>query len=140
MVALNGPMGRVVRLVTFVDVADATVDPRRISVSARHEAELDDGDRVLLLDDRGWTESGPPDVWATTSVEDMEFTARTVVGPDEPFGGHTYADMAADHWASLAGTLEQHGVSITAAHLARLPHDVMLSERLLRRLGRVVRR
>jgi hypothetical protein len=37
----------------------------------------------------------------------MEFTARTVVGPDEPFGGHTYRSMAAGHWVTLAATLVQ---------------------------------
>ena len=129
-------MGRVVRLVTFVDVADANAGPRQISVSARHEAELDDGRRVLLLDDRGWNESGPADPWAGKSVEDIVFTTRMVVGPDEPFGGHSYADMAADHWAELAGTLQQQGIAVDPAQLERLRHDVVLSERLLSRLGR----
>ena len=81
------PWLSLMRLVTFVDVDSA--DLRRISVSALHEAELADGRRLLLLDDRGWSESGPLDIWATTSVEDIVFTARTVVGPDEPFGGRT---------------------------------------------------
>ena len=100
-------MVSVVRLVTFVDANDDVPNDRLISVSARQEAELDDGRRVLLLDDRGWSESGPAHIWATTSVADMEFTARTVVGPDEPFGGHTYRSMAAGHWVTLAATLVQ---------------------------------
>ena len=51
-----------------------------MSVSARHEALLVDGRRVLLLDDLGWTCSGNvPDVWAATSVEDIEETARFVI-------------------------------------------------------------
>lgn len=45
-------MPRVVRLVTLADV-----DARRVSVSARHEAVLEDGRRVLLLDDRGWSQT-----------------------------------------------------------------------------------
>jgi hypothetical protein len=45
----------VARLVTPVELRDA--DARRMSVSARHEAELVDGRRVLLLDDRGWSSS-----------------------------------------------------------------------------------
>ena len=133
-------MSPVVRLVTFVDVNDEIADPRRISVSARQEAELDDGRRVLLLDDRGWSESGPPDIWATTSVEDIEFTAQTVVGPDEPFGDRTHPEMVADHWSSLAGTLEQQGVLAETSQLERLPHQVVLSERLLGRLGHEPRR
>jgi len=126
-------MGRVVRLVTSVDL-DGPSSDRQISLSARHEAETDDGRRLLLLDDRGWSESGPSGLWARTSHEDLRFTARTVVGPDEPSAGHTYADMAADHWAALADTLAQHGIVVDARHLAQLPHDVVISERLQRRL------
>ena len=106
-----------------------------MSVSARHEAVLGDGRRVLLLDDRGWGVSGPPDIWAVTSVEDVVATARVVVGPDEPFGGRSHEDMQADHWASLAGVLRRQGVPADAVEMRRLPHDVVLSERLLARLG-----
>jgi hypothetical protein len=49
----------VTRLVTFVDVDGAT-EARQISVSARNEAALEDGRHVLLLDDRGWSESAHP--------------------------------------------------------------------------------
>lgn len=122
------------RLVTFVDVVDDVPDTRRISVSARHEAVLANGRRVLLLDDRGWSESGPPNIWAMTSIEDIVGTTRVVVGPDEPFGGRSYEDMEADHWAQLTGTLRQHGIVAEALELKRLPHDVVLSERLLARI------
>jgi len=47
-------------LVTFVEVDDAVADPRQMSVSARHEAVLMDGGRVLLLADRGWSVSARP--------------------------------------------------------------------------------
>jgi hypothetical protein len=92
-------MAAVARLVTFVDIRDQDddgPDARRMSVSARHEAELPDGRRVLLLDDRGWSSTSliasgegevpeeQPDSWATWSVEDIEETTRIVVGPDEP--------------------------------------------------------
>ena len=63
------------RLATFVEVDD-TVLTRQISVSARHEAALMNGGRVLLLTDRGWSASGPPNIWALTSVEDIADTAR----------------------------------------------------------------
>src|SRR6266545_6073053 len=98
-------MSAVTRLVTFVDLAEGVGDTRQTSFSARHEAVLLDGRRVLLLDDRGWTWSSlitvqagasdrdstreqQPDIWATTSVEDIEQTARMVVGPDEPTDGY----------------------------------------------------
>ena len=85
---------------------------------------------MLLLDDRGWSESGPPNIWAVRSVEDIVGTTRTVVGPDEPFGERSHEDMEADHWAQLSAVLEQQGVIADALDLRRLPHDVVLSERL----------
>jgi hypothetical protein len=88
------------RLVTLVDVGDRVDDPGGLSLSARHEAVLEDGRRVPLLDDRGCTTSpelgmadrpeadssrqGRPDRSAVWSVEAIEETARVVVGPDEP--------------------------------------------------------
>lgn len=109
-----------------------------MSVSARHEAVLADGRRLLLLGDRGWTSSGGrnADIWSTLSVEEVENTARTVVGPDEPFGGRSPEEMEAGHWSYLADVLRQQGVLVDAAELQRLPHDVVLGERLLKRMGR----
>ena len=109
----------------------------QLSVSARHEALLVDGRRVLLLDDRGWSSSGNvPDIWAVTSVEDIEEEARAVVGPDEPFGGRSQEDMEATQWASLSEVLRRQGVVVDAWELRRLPHDVVLSKRLLARVAR----
>jgi hypothetical protein len=133
------------RLVTFVELYDVPANPGGMSLSARHEAELVDGRRVLLLDDRGWS-SGPPtlygdgggesapDIWSVTTREDLAQTARFVVGPDEPFEGRSQEDMAASHWAHLAEILQRDGVSAEPEDLRRLPHDVVLSERLLARL------
>ena len=64
-------------------------------------------------------------------------TARTVVGPDEPFGGRSLEDMEADHWADLSGILRQRGIVAVALELQRLTHDVVLSERLLARVGHI---
>jgi hypothetical protein len=143
-------MAAVTRLVTLVDVRDEASDARQMSVSARHEAELADGRRVLLLDDRGWTsavltaywgeahgdgsERDEPDVWATTSVEEIEETARFVVGPDEPPEGYSQDEMEASHWDYLAGVLGEQGVVVDAQELKWLPHAVVLSERLLARI------
>ncbi|MEO6144491.1 MAG: hypothetical protein ABIP19_10975 [Dermatophilaceae bacterium] len=123
------------RLVTSVDV-DVNFDASgRMSVSARHEAELVGGRRVLLLDDRGWSASGPSNIWATTSVEDLVATTRMVVGPDEPFGGRSHEDMEAEHWVGLAEILRMQGVVADALELKQIPHEVVLSERLLARVG-----
>jgi hypothetical protein len=161
-------MHRVVRLVTLADVredgdvggtavsvpvdargwteaprrAGGDVDPRRLSVSARHEAVLEDGSRLLLLDDRGWTEelrgagaNEIDDLWAITPERDVVETARMVVGPDEPFGGRTQEDMETGHWNALAENLRVQGVVVDAGELRQLPHDVELSDRLRARLG-----
>jgi hypothetical protein len=111
-------------------------DPHRMSLSALHLAVLDDGRRVTLLDDRGWSASGPGDIWRRTTIAEMEAEARTVVGPDEPCADRSPADMAADHWAQLAGILQQQGVHVEAGALGRLPHEVELSPRVQARLGR----
>jgi len=134
------------RLLTIVDIADEDddgPDARRMSVSARHEAVLADGRRVVLLDDRGWSEElagvsedeDLPGVWAIETVEEIERTARTVVGPDEPFDDRTAADMEAGHWDSLARVLRQEGIEVDAADLSGLPHEVELSDRVLERVG-----
>ncbi|MGH3762646.1 hypothetical protein [Actinophytocola sp.] len=125
-------MTAVTRLVTFVDVDDELADT--VSVSARHEAELADGGRVPLLDDRGW---GTTQGWAAASADDMRETARMVVGPDEPDEGGSREDMAAAHWACLSRVAQRQGVAVDAAELRRLRHDVVLSRRVLERIGDV---
>jgi hypothetical protein len=135
-------MPRVVRLVTLADVGE-DADGRRISVAARHEAVLEDGRRLLLLDDRGWASTWGgagatevADIWALTSAHDIAETTRVVVGPDEPFGGRSQDDMESDHWNALAEKLRADGVAADAGELRQLPHDVVLSDRLVARLGR----
>ncbi len=73
--------------------------------------------------------------WKETSVEDVRETTRTVAGPDEPSDDRPHEDMAAGHWAHLQRILEARGVVVDAAVLRRLRHDILLSQRLLARLG-----
>lgn len=135
------------RLMTFVDVTDvdpSPVDveltdgrrrqlrPSQVAVSARHELELKDGRRVLLLNDRGWGSSGN---WTLVTVENIQETTRQVVGPDAPFDGKSKQEMEAEHWASLQLIAEREGVIVDAEELRQLPHDVVLSQRLLARIG-----
>lgn len=124
-------MAAVTRLVTYVDIDDDHDDAHRMSMSARLDAVLADGRRVVLLDDRGWSESPVGE----TSVADTARTARDVVGPDEAFAGRTQADMNADHWRHLTRLLRGRGVAVEAAELRALPHDVELSDRALARCG-----
>jgi len=140
-------MERPVRLATTVELDDAG-GPGAQSVSAHHEAVLADGRRVTLLDDRGWSgrvfrsdgrnvrEVVGSDAWAFVTREDIEHDARTVVGPDEAFPGHPQEAMEADHWTHLAGVLRAHGITVEPAELRRLPHEVVLGERLLAALDR----
>lgn len=125
----------VTSLVTSVEVDDAVADPRRLSVSATHEAVLSNGYRVLLLNDRGWSVSGPPDIWSSMSAAEIADTARVVVGPDEAFDGYSQEDMEASHWAFLAAILRRQGADVEGPALRELPHDVLLGERLLARLS-----
>lgn len=141
-------MGAVVRLVTYADIGDDDGDPRVMSVSVRQDAVLADGRRLVLLDDRGWSsklcfstddddasDDGVPDVWSTTSVAELEADARVVVGPDEPYDGRSQADMEEAHWNSLAADLGRQGIAVDALELRGLPHDVVLSARLLARIA-----
>ena len=125
-------MAAVERLVTVADIEDEVADDRHVSVKARHEAVLTDGRRVVLLDDRGW---GSTQLWTAISAEEVQETTRMVVGPDEPPEDRTWQDMQADHWSHLARILRRHGVAADAHRLGRLRHDVVLSERLLVRIG-----
>jgi hypothetical protein len=69
-------------------------------------------------------------VRAGLSTEEVAWTTRMVVGPDEPPDGMTHEQMAAGHWGHLAAVLRRHGATVTAPELERLPHDVLLSDRL----------
>ncbi|MGW5360613.1 hypothetical protein [Actinopolymorpha pittospori] len=108
-------------------------DPDQVSVSATLSGVLDDGRRIMLLDDRGW---GSTQHWDAATIEEIEDTARTVVGPDEPIEGETYEEEAAAYWAHLATLLGRQGVIADAGALRLLPHDVVLSERLRARVRR----
>jgi len=108
----------------------APVGADTISLSALHLAVLDDGRRLTLLDDRGWGESGPADIWKLTSVAEIESTARMVVGPDDDD-----ARTVTAHWAHLATVLGTHGVHVDAGQLQLLPHDIELTAQVRARLA-----
>lgn len=117
------------RLVTHLDIA--AEESADVQISARLELEIGSASTPLLTD-RGWGLSGIE--WSALTVEEVEKEARVVVGPDEPFGDRTEKDMQRDHWLHLASVAAQQGVSIAVSDLSRLPHDVVLSQRLIARL------
>jgi hypothetical protein len=124
-------MSTVTRLVTYADVSHQAL-PAEVSITARHELELADGRRVLLLNDRGWGSSGS---WAEQTLTDIHENARTVVGPDEPPNGRSHEEEATLHWSYLQGIAQKQGVAVDADVLRQLPHDVILSRELLARIG-----
>jgi hypothetical protein len=125
-------MTSVSHLVTHVDLDEAATNTWCTSVSARLEAVLVDGRSLVLLKDRGWSwsSSGSVDAGTRISADDVEKDALVVVGTDEPNVGEIYEQKAAGHWDFLASLLRQQGVGIDAQEMARLSHDVVLSERL----------
>jgi hypothetical protein len=136
-------VGLIERLVTFVDIDDANLS--QLSFSARHDALLADGRRVVLLNDRGWSQSrinfvSDPELpmrgeafspWEGVTREQIEEIARTVVGPDCAYGDYTQSEMDEGHWSYLSAGLEEQGVDVDATDLGALPHDVELSDRLV---------
>jgi hypothetical protein len=123
------PSGTVQGLLTLADLDDR--DPNGYWVSVRHDAVLSDGRQVVLLDDRGWSTSRPVD---ERTIDEVERSAKTVVGPDEPPARRTRAEMEADHRATLERKLENAGIRTEGVELKALPHQVVLSDRLRRRL------
>ncbi len=110
-------MSAVARLVTLVDLDDDGADPLHMSLSARQEAVLGDGRRLLLVE-RGWsswlqgTVPNGADIWTYTTVKEIEDSARVVVGPDEPVEGRSQADAQNDHWAWMVDVLRRQGANV----------------------------
>ena len=96
-----------------------------ISFDVHEFADLDDGRRLTLHEERGFTTSGQ---WRYLTLENLERDVRTTVLPDDD-------DTQDEHpWEWLAGLLHARGVQATAEVLRLLPYDVEFSERLRARL------
>ncbi|MBN7797641.1 hypothetical protein [Parahaliea mediterranea] len=116
-----------VRLVTYVDIDEKRYQQENISLSARHELELADGSRVLLLDDRGWGGSAK---WHDVPIKEVEESSRMVAGPDDPPENRSRDQMETDHWARLEQIAREQGANVDAVNLRSLKHDVVFSQRL----------
>ena len=106
-------------MLTFADLDDR--DRRGHSISARLVAELADGTHVVLLDDRGWT-SGHGGA-AGHTPEEVEMTARMVVGPDEPGRDQTRAEVESDHYPSDLETVLDDYAEIREAAVVGKPDE-----------------
>lgn len=137
---------RVVALGAVVELAEADSSPKSdgtVDFSVSEFAVLDDGDRLPLHDERGWS-SGPmrvahftpppwpPDppvsLWSTIDRDDIVRTTLAVVEPDDDDDpdGHPY------EW--LAELLASHGVMASAEELRPLPYAVEFGPLLEARL------
>lgn len=141
-------LGRVVRLVTEDEYrerlvrdgwpADAVENlledlKQGLSFDVHEFADLADGRRLTLRDDRGFTTSSggpaPSDQWRHLTLGHLERDVLTTVPPDDD-------DTQEQHpWGVLARLLHLQGVEATAEELRVLPCRVEFSERLRERLA-----
>jgi hypothetical protein len=93
-------------------------------------AVVDDGSRVLLHEERGFTIGGGSsrDPWSGLTAEILERNVLTTVLPDDD-------DTADEHpYEWLAELCRQRGLDATADDLRRVPYAVELSDQPRRRL------
>lgn len=123
----------IVLLGAFADDKTAS-HARGISISVEQFAILDDGRRIVLDDQRGFSGStfrtghpGPIDSWPFMTHDSVVADVLNTVLPDDD-------DGEAHPWVWLAELLREHGVHVLPERLKELPYDVVLSDRLIARL------
>lgn len=88
-------------------------------------ADLADGRRVFLAQDRGWTESiilgDVPLEEASRVSEDLHRTAAQVIGPDE-------GEASDQQWVRLAHAAEARGLAVRPDELKSLPYSFHVRE------------
>jgi hypothetical protein len=126
-----GRMVNVERLVTVVELDDR--DQGGHSAWAHLYVVLSDGERLLLLDDRGWS-TGAASI-GQLGRRHIEHTARMVVDPDGPCRGGTDDQMEAWYWEWMERKVLDAGFAAEAAELKALPHDVEIGQRLRQHLA-----
>jgi hypothetical protein len=104
-------------------------DSRENHFSVSEFAVLDNGERVMLHNERGYSgRSSSGDIWAHETVETITRDVLTTVLPDED-------DTDDEHpWEWLAELAQKQGIDVTADVLRQVPYEVVLTERVLQRL------
>jgi hypothetical protein len=105
-------------------------DPRQFSFEVGEFALLDDGDRLMLHWERGFSgTTNADDIWARSTVESITLDVLTVVLPDD-------AEITGeDHsWEWLAELLAARGIDLAAECLSSLPYKLVLAENVHQRL------
>jgi hypothetical protein len=111
-----------------------TATPGGASFDVSEFAVLDDGRRLTLHSERGWTswvrstdQSEPLDPWTSLTEEGIRQDVLNVVLPDED-------DGEAHPWEWLRGLLHVHGLETTTEQLKAVPYTVELSDTVRARL------
>lgn len=122
---------RIVGLRAICDLEpDAIDDGREHSFRISEFALLENGERIILHDERGYTgriSSG--DIWAHETVERITRDVLTALLPDDD-------DTVDEHpWQWLAELAQSRKIDVTSDDLRLLPYEVVLSERVTLRLA-----
>ena len=120
---------RVIRLGALCDLNMKWTHERQVSFDVSEFAVLDNGERVILHSERGFSgSSSTGDPWDHVTVHSIERDVLTTVLPDDD-------DTDDDHpWEWLIGLLLAHGVEETRAELREVPYEVVLTDRVLQRV------
>lgn len=98
-------------------------------------AVLDDGRRVTLHEDRGFTLGvrssgvGGADLREHLTLDDLTRDVLNVVLPDDDASGEEHP------WSLLAGLAQARGLQVTADALRGLPYEVILTDNVRRWLS-----
>lgn len=129
--------GRVVGLGAICGLRPQRVDEARSqSFSVGEFVTLEDGRRVILHEDRGFTigwrssgESGSGDIRGQETMESLTRDVLNVVLPDDDECGE-------DHpWSWLAALARARDLDVTAEDLRGLPYEVIFSDEVRRWLA-----
>ena len=129
--------GRVVGLGAICDLRPQTSDEARSeSFSVREFVILEDGRRVILHEDRGFTlgwrssgESRCADIREHVTLESLTQDVLNVVLPDDD-------KCAEDHpWSWLSDLARARGLNMTAEDLRGLPYEVIFTDKVRRWLA-----
>jgi len=128
--------GRVVGLGALCDLGPERPDPRERSFPVSEFVTLEDGRRVTLHEDRGFTTAvrstgpiDPGDLRQHSSLESLTEAVLTTVLPDDD------NDPDAHPWTWLAELAGARGLEVTAADLRGLPYEVLFTEQVRRWLA-----
>lgn len=125
--------GRIVGLGATCDLGPSGTDPADHSFTVSEFVVLEDGRRVVLHEDRGFTvgarstgERPPGDVRSHLTLDDLAANALLVVLPDDE------GDTEPHPWSWLADLARSRGLDVTAEELRGLPYDVDFTAELRR--------